>query len=124
MPNGKFPLCYFFKNHSPLIAWGAHKLLWEKKKKLRLKARDTQLIIKTVWLATKERCSASIMAGGSHMQTSFNSIKLENPGYYCNSYTPPGPPDHHMLSTSGYSKLDLRLRQLDLVEWKFHQVNA
>ena len=48
------------------------------------------------------------MAGGSHMQASFNSIKLENPAYYCNSYTPPGPPlavDHHgMPLSSGYSK--------------------
>ena len=45
------------------------------------------------------------MAGGSHMQASFNSIKLENPAYYCNSYTPPGPVDHHgMPLTSGYSK--------------------
>ena len=49
--------------------------------------------------------SASIMAGGSHMQSGFNSIKLENPGYYCNSYTPPGAPDHHaMISASGYRK--------------------
>ena len=45
------------------------------------------------------------MAGGSHMQASFNSIKLENPAYYCNSYTPPGPVDHHgMPLTSGYSE--------------------
>lgn len=48
------------------------------------------------------------MAGGSHMQASFNSIKLENPAYYCNSYTPPGPPlavDHHgMPLSSGYSE--------------------
>ena len=43
------------------------------------------------------------MAGGSHMQSTFNSIKLENPGYYCNSYTPPGgaPPDHHAMLTGG-----------------------
>ncbi len=46
------------------------------------------------------------MAGGSHMQSGFNSIKLENPGYYCNSYTPPGPPDHHMLTSSGYSEFN------------------
>ena len=47
--------------------------------------------------------AASIMAGGSHMQSTFNSIKLENPGYYCNSYTPPGgaPPDHHAMLTGG-----------------------
>ena len=45
------------------------------------------------------------MAGGSHMQASFNSIKLENPAYYCNSYTPPAPVDHHgMPLSSGYSK--------------------
>lgn len=41
------------------------------------------------------------------MQSTFNSIKLENPGYYCNSYTPPGgaPPDHHAMLTGapGYS---------------------
>ena len=56
------------------------------------------------------------MAGGAaHMQSGFNSIKLENPGYYCNSYTPPGPADHHaaaaaaMLPASGYSKLLLCL---------------
>ena len=49
--------------------------------------------------------AASIMAGGSHMNAGFNSIKLENPAYYCNSYTPPGPADHHgMLSSSGYSE--------------------
>ena len=58
--------------------------------------------------------AASIMAGGSHMQASFNSIKLENPAYYCNSYTPPGPVDHHgMPLTSGYSECDFtRLTQL------------
>ena len=47
------------------------------------------------------------MAGGSHMQASFNSIKLESPAYYCNSYTPPGPVpvDHHgMPLSSGYSE--------------------
>ena len=48
------------------------------------------------------------MAGGSHMQTGFNSIKLENPGYYCNSYTPPGPTaaEHHAMLTGapGYSE--------------------
>merc|ERR1719347_2158297 len=55
---------------------------------------------KELWKFAK----SSIMAGGSHMQGGFNSIKLENPAYYCNSYTPPGPADHHaMLPTSGYS---------------------
>jgi len=55
---------------------------------------------KELWKYSK----ASIMAGGSHMQSGFNSIKLENPAYYCNSYTPPGPAEHHgMLPTSGYS---------------------
>ena len=54
---------------------------------------------------------ASIMAGGSHMQASFNSIKLESPAYYCNSYTPPGPVpvDHHgMPLSSGYSEYSSR----------------
>jgi len=56
---------------------------------------------KELWKYSKGK--ASIMAGGSHMQSGFNSIKLENPAYYCNSYTPPGPADHHgMLPTSGY----------------------
>jgi len=57
---------------------------------------------KELWKFTK----ASIMAGGSHshLQGGFNTIKLENPAYYCNSYTPPGPADHHsMLPSSGYS---------------------
>jgi len=54
---------------------------------------------KELWKFAK----SSIMAGGSHMQSTFNSIKLENPGYYCNSYTPPGgaPPDHHAMLTGG-----------------------
>ena len=65
--------------------------------------------INSYWLALSY--SASIMAGGSHMQSGFNSIKLENPGYYCNSYTPPGAPDHHaMLASSGYSKFIFRFR--------------
>ena len=54
--------------------------------------------------------AASIMAGGSHIQSNFNSIKLENPGYYCNSYTPPGgPPEHHPMLAAGpgYSKSHL-----------------
>lgn len=59
------------------------------------------------------------MAGGSHMQASFNSIKLENPAYYCNSYTPPGPPlavDHHgMPLSSGYSEYHLRLSVMVLL---------
>ena len=56
------------------------------------------------------------MAGGSHMQSGFNSIKLENPAYYCNSYTPPGPAEHHgMLPTSGYSKYHDTLDHVDIV---------
>lgn len=38
------------------------------------------------------------------MQPPINVIKIENPGYYCSSYTPPAP-DHSTMMTSGaYSK--------------------
>lgn len=54
---------------------------------------------------------ASIMAGSSGMHGGgssagsggLNGVKLEGPGYYCNSYTPPAPVDHGLLSTT-YSK--------------------
>ena len=54
---------------------------------------------------------ASIMSGSSGMHGGgssagsggLNGVKLEGPGYYCNSYTPPAPVDHGLLSTT-YSK--------------------
>ena len=55
--------------------------------------------------------AASIMSGSSGMHGGgssagsggLNGVKLEGPGYYCNSYTPPAPVDHGLLSTT-YSK--------------------
>ena len=53
--------------------------------------------------------SASIMIGGNGMHgggsggvsvsaaAGLNGVKLEGPGYYCNSYTPP---DHGLLSST------------------------
>ncbi|XP_063219944.1 nuclear factor 1 X-type isoform X2 [Bacillus rossius redtenbacheri] len=58
---------------------------------------------KELWRLSK----ASIMQGSNGMQPPVNVIKLENPGYYCNSYTPPAP-DHSAMMTSGtYSPLSL-----------------
>ena len=62
----------------------------------------------------KELCrlsKSSIMSGSSGMHGGgssagsggLNGVKLEGPGYYCNSYTPPAPVDHGLLSTT-YSK--------------------
>ena len=44
------------------------------------------------------------MQGTNGLQPTVNTIKLENPNYYCNSYTPPAS-DHAAMMTSGsYSK--------------------
>jgi len=48
--------------------------------------------------------SASIMQGPNGMQPPVNTIKLENPGYYCNSYTPPAPEHSSMMTSGAYSK--------------------
>ncbi|XP_071440189.1 nuclear factor 1 X-type isoform X3 [Hetaerina americana] len=58
---------------------------------------------KELWRLSK----ASVMQGANGMQPPVNTIKIENPGYYCNSYTPPAP-DHSSLMASGvYSPLSL-----------------
>ncbi|KAK3910353.1 hypothetical protein KUF71_020122 [Frankliniella fusca] len=36
-----------------------------------------------------------------------SSIKMENPGYYCNSYTPPAPDHAPLMTTVAYSPLSL-----------------
>jgi hypothetical protein len=48
--------------------------------------------------------SASIMQGPNGLQPPVNTIKLENPGYYCNSYTPPAPEHTSMMASGAYSK--------------------
>jgi nuclear factor I len=48
--------------------------------------------------------SASIMQGPNGMQPPVNTIKLENPGYYCSSYTPPAPEHASMMASGAYSK--------------------
>jgi nuclear factor I len=48
--------------------------------------------------------SASIMQGPNGMQPPVNTIKLENPGYYCNSYTPPAPEHSSMMASGAYSE--------------------
>ena len=71
-------------------------------------------LIKILLLIICSLLSASIMTGGSGMHgggsggvsasaAGLNGVKLEGPGYYCNSYTPPAPVDHGLLS-SAYSK--------------------
>jgi hypothetical protein len=52
---------------------------------------------------------ASIMQGPNGMQPPVNAIKIENPGYYCNSYTPPAPDHTSMMATGAYSKYTLFL---------------
>ena len=48
--------------------------------------------------------SSGMHGGGSSAGSGgLNGVKLEGPGYYCNSYTPPAPVDHGLLSTT-YSK--------------------
>jgi len=44
------------------------------------------------------------MQGPNGMQPPVNTIKLENPGYYCNSYTPPAPEHSSMMTSGAYSK--------------------
>ncbi|CAG2053179.1 unnamed protein product [Timema podura] len=46
----------------------------------------------------------SIMQGPNGMQPPVNAIKLENPSYYCNSYTPPAPEHTPMMASGAYSK--------------------
>ncbi|PNF43931.1 hypothetical protein B7P43_G02815 [Cryptotermes secundus] len=47
------------------------------------------------------------MQGPNGMQPPVNTIKLENPGYYCNSYTPPAPEHTSMMASGAYSPLSL-----------------
>nr|CAD7395087.1 unnamed protein product [Timema poppensis] len=47
---------------------------------------------------------SSIMQGPNGMQPPVNAIKLENPSYYCNSYTPPAPEHTPMMASGAYSK--------------------
>ncbi|KAG8316205.1 hypothetical protein J6590_057402 [Homalodisca vitripennis] len=42
----------------------------------------------------------SIVHNPNGMQPPINVIKIENPGYYCSSYTPPAP-DHSTMMASG-----------------------
>ena len=52
--------------------------------------------------------SSGMHGGGSSAGSGgLNGVKLEGPGYYCNSYTPPAPVDHGLLSTT-YSKFHLK----------------
>nr|CAD7256150.1 unnamed protein product [Timema shepardi] len=55
---------------------------------------------KELWRLSK----ASIMQGPNGMQPPVNAIKLENPSYYCNSYTPPAPEHTPMMASGAYSK--------------------
>lgn len=55
------------------------------------------------------RCSpltgvaASIIHGPNGVAPPVGSIKMENPGYYCSSYTPPGPDHTPLMTTVAYS---------------------
>ncbi|KAK6620148.1 hypothetical protein RUM44_006548 [Polyplax serrata] len=58
---------------------------------------------KELWRLSK----ASIISSVNGVQPTLNTIKIENPGYYCSSYTPPAT-DHSSLLTGGtYSPLSL-----------------
>ncbi|KAK7790619.1 hypothetical protein R5R35_005602 [Gryllus longicercus] len=58
---------------------------------------------KELWRLSK----ASIMQGPNGMQPPVNAIKLENPSYYCNSYTPPATDHTAMMASGAYSPLSL-----------------
>ncbi|XP_049846307.1 nuclear factor 1 X-type isoform X14 [Schistocerca gregaria] len=58
---------------------------------------------KELWSLSK----ASIMQGPNGMQPPVSAIKLENPNYYCNSYTPPASDHTSMMPTGAYSPLSL-----------------
>ncbi|GLG98917.1 Uncharacterized protein GBIM_05477 [Gryllus bimaculatus] len=47
------------------------------------------------------------MQGPNGMQPPVNAIKLENPSYYCNSYTPPATDHTAMMASGAYSPLSL-----------------
>ena len=68
------------------------------------------LLVKLFTFISKQ-CSTFIPAmhggGSSAGSGGLNGVKLEGPGYYCNSYTPPAPVDHGLLSTT-YSKFHKR----------------
>ena len=60
--------------------------------------------------------SSGMHGGGSSAGSGgLNGVKLEGPGYYCNSYTPPAPVDHGLLSTT-YSKCFILFIISSLVE--------
>uniref|UniRef100_A0A0K8SRG4 Nuclear factor 1 n=1 Tax=Lygus hesperus TaxID=30085 RepID=A0A0K8SRG4_LYGHE len=50
---------------------------------------------------------ASIVQNCNGMQPPINVIKIENPGYYCSSYTPPGQDHTTMIPSAQYSPLGL-----------------
>lgn len=61
--------------------------------------------------------AASIVQNPNGMQAPLNVIKIENPGYYCNSYTPPVSDHTSMMPpSSGYSEYT--------VEWEIFKVNG
>ncbi|KDR17984.1 hypothetical protein L798_07165, partial [Zootermopsis nevadensis] len=54
---------------------------------------------KELWRLAK----ASIMQSPNGLQPPVNTIKLENPGYYCSSYTPPAPEHTSMMASGAYT---------------------
>ncbi|XP_046986723.1 nuclear factor 1 X-type isoform X6 [Schistocerca americana] len=60
-----------------------------------------------LYLANFINSHASIMQGPNGMQPPVSAIKLENPNYYCNSYTPPASDHTSMMPTGAYSPLSL-----------------
>ncbi|XP_014274096.1 nuclear factor 1 X-type isoform X9 [Halyomorpha halys] len=58
---------------------------------------------KELWRLSK----ASIVQSCNGMQPPINVIKIENPSYYCNSYTPPASDHTSMLSSAQYSPLPI-----------------
>lgn len=58
---------------------------------------------KELWRLSK----ASIIHGPNGMAPPVSSIKMENPGYYCSSYTPPAPDHAPLMTTVAYSPLSL-----------------
>ncbi|BES90693.1 Mesencephalic astrocyte-derived neurotrophic factor homolog [Nesidiocoris tenuis] len=58
---------------------------------------------KELWRLSK----ASIVQNCNGMQPPINVIKIENPGYYCSSYTPPSQDHTTMIPSAQYSPLGL-----------------
>jgi hypothetical protein len=66
------------------------------------------------------------MQGPNGMQPPVNTIKLENPGYYCNSYTPPAPEHTSMMASGAYSEYlywNVKTVTFPILAWTFEAVS-